>query len=101
MILTAKRLNRATLARQLLLRRESISVVEAVRRVTALQAQSPPSPYLALWNRVAGSHPAELDQPCPDHPVVKACRLRIPLHAVTLDDYPVFHHALVDLLRAA
>jgi hypothetical protein len=101
MTFTARRLNRATLARQLLLRREPISVVEAVRRVMALQAQSPPSPYLALWNRVAGFDPAELDQAYLEHTVVKASLMRITLHAVTLDDYPVFHHALVDLLRAA
>jgi NTP pyrophosphatase (non-canonical NTP hydrolase) len=39
MRLTARRLNRATLARQLLLRREPLEVAEAVRRVVALQAQ--------------------------------------------------------------
>ena len=50
MRLTARRLNRATLARQLLLRREPVEVAEAVRRVVALQAQEAASPYLALWN---------------------------------------------------
>ena len=50
--LTAGQLNRATLGRQLLLRRESLDVADAVRRVVALQAQDPASPYLALWNRV-------------------------------------------------
>jgi hypothetical protein len=40
MRLTAGRLNRATLARQLLLRREPLEVAEAVRRVVALQAQA-------------------------------------------------------------
>ena len=52
--LTARRLNRASLARQLLLRRERLDVIDAVRRVVALQAQEPASPYLALWNRIAG-----------------------------------------------
>ncbi|MDX6605860.1 MAG: hypothetical protein QOD14_400, partial [Solirubrobacterales bacterium] len=46
--LTAKQLNRATLGRQLLLRREPLDVVEAVRRVVALQGQEAASPYLAL-----------------------------------------------------
>ncbi|MEX0835471.1 MAG: crosslink repair DNA glycosylase YcaQ family protein [Nitriliruptor sp.] len=49
MEVSARQLNRATLARQLLIRREPTSVVEAVRRVVALQAQAPASPYIALW----------------------------------------------------
>jgi hypothetical protein len=57
MTVTARRLNRATLGRQLILRREPVSVVDAVRRVVALQAQEPPSPYLALWNRSRPSTP--------------------------------------------
>jgi len=47
MRLTARRLNRATLARQLLLRREPVEVAEGVGRVVALQAQEAASPYLA------------------------------------------------------
>ena len=61
MRLTARRLNRATLARQLLLRREPVEVTEAVRRVVALQAQEAATPYLALWNRLAPFDPACLD----------------------------------------
>lgn len=52
--LTPGELNRATLARQLLLRREASTVPDAVRRVVALQAQHPASPYLALWSTAAG-----------------------------------------------
>lgn len=47
--LTKRRLNRATLDRQLLLRRRRLSVAEGVRRIMAVQAQEPASPYLALW----------------------------------------------------
>ena len=61
MRLTARQLNRATLDRQLLLRRGSVGVAEAVRRIVALQAQEPASPYLALWNRLATFDPADLD----------------------------------------
>jgi len=46
MKLTARRFNRATLARQLLPRREPLGVVDAVHRVVALQAQEAPPPYL-------------------------------------------------------
>jgi hypothetical protein len=100
-MLTARRLNRATLARQLLLEREPLSVAAAVGRVVALQAQSPASPYLALWNRVAGFDAADLDAAYADQTVVKASLMRIALHAVTADDYPAFQHAMVSSLRAA
>ena len=52
MPLSARALNRATLARQLLLERAPLDVPAAVHRVVAIQAQEPAAPYLALWNRV-------------------------------------------------
>ena len=72
-----------------------------MHRVVALQAQSPASPYLALWNRVADFDPAELDHAYAAHAVIKATLLRITLHAVHADDYPAFQHAMVSSLRAA
>src|SRR4051795_2527839 len=91
--MTALALNRATLARQLLLERVPLPVVDAVRRVVALQAQNPASPYLALWNRITGFKAGDLDAAYADHTVVKASLMRITLHAVAADDYPVFQHA--------
>jgi winged helix DNA-binding protein len=99
--LTARQLNRATLGRQLLLRRKRLDVVEAVRRAVALQAQEPASPYLALWNRLAGFDPAELDRAFADHSVVKGTLMRITLHAVDATDYSAFHEAMQPSLRAA
>ncbi|MCJ7711998.1 MAG: winged helix DNA-binding domain-containing protein [Chloroflexi bacterium] len=101
MRLTARQLNQATLARQLLLRREAVDVVEAVRRVVALQAQEPASPYVALWNRVDGFDPAELDVAFASQAIVKAQLMRITLHAVMAGDYPPFHEAMQHTLRAA
>jgi hypothetical protein len=101
MRLTARRLNRATLGRQLLLRREPLDVVDAVRRVVALQAQEAASPYLALWNRLATFDPADLDAAFADHAVVKATLLRVTLHAVHAQDYPAFHNAMLPSLRAS
>jgi hypothetical protein len=98
---SARQLNRATLARQLLLERHPLAATEAVRRVTALQAQEPASPYLALWNRLSGFDPAELDAAFEAHAVVKASLMRITLHAVHVDDYPHFHAAMRPTLRAA
>lgn len=99
MSLTAAELNRATLGRQLLLRREPLSVVDAVRRVVALQAQQAASPYLALWNRVTDFDPGELDAAFAEHRVVKATLMRITLHAVHAGDHPVFCDAMQPTLR--
>lgn len=94
MKITARELNRATLSRQLLLEREPLNVVDAVRRVVALQAQHPASPYLALWNRLAGLSLADLDDAFTGRAVVKATLMRITLHAVHADDYQVFREAM-------
>ncbi|HYM83341.1 MAG TPA: winged helix DNA-binding domain-containing protein [Candidatus Dormibacteraeota bacterium] len=99
--LSARALNRATLARQLLLAREPLGVVDAVHRVVALQAQEPPSPYLALWARLERFDPAELDLAFADGSVVKATLMRITQHAVEASDYPAFHEAMQPTLRAA
>jgi hypothetical protein len=99
--LTARRLNRATLARQLLLRRERLDAVAAVRRVLVLQAQEPASPYIALWNRVEAFDPAELDAAFADQRVVRTQLFRITLHAVADADYPPLHEAMQPTLRAA
>lgn len=101
MLLTARQLNRATLGRQLLLQREPLDVVGAVHRVVALQAQEPASPYLALWNRLAGFDPTDLDRAFAGHAVVKATLMRIALHAVDAADYPAFHEAMLPSLRAS
>jgi hypothetical protein len=101
MPLTARQLNRATLARQLLLRRETLDVVDAVCRVVALQAQEPASPYIALWNRLEPFDPFDLDRAFAEQDVVKAQLMRITLHAVAADDYPAFHEAMQSTLRAA
>ena len=101
MSLTLRQLNRATLARQGLLRREPGSAVEGVRRAVVLQAQEPPSPYLALWNRLAGFDAADLDGAFSTQAVVKTQLFRITLHAVAADDYPAFHEAMQVTLRSA
>ncbi|MEO7664976.1 MAG: winged helix DNA-binding domain-containing protein [Candidatus Limnocylindrales bacterium] len=101
MHLTERQLNRATLDRQLLLRRGRLPAVEGVRRVVALQAQEPPSPYIALWNRLAAFEAADLDAAFASGAIVKSPLVRMTLHAVVADDYPPFHAAMVSSLRAA
>ncbi|MEU9026630.1 winged helix DNA-binding domain-containing protein [Streptomyces sp. NPDC048383] len=101
MIITARELNRATLSRQLLLGREPLSVSDGVRRVVALQAQEPASPYLALWNRLTDFAPTALDDAFTGRSVVKATLMRITLHAVHAEDYPVLRAAMQPTLYAS
>jgi len=101
MSITARALNRATLGRQLLLGRATLPVADAVRRVVALQAQYPASPYLALWNRLTAFDPTDLDAAFTRHEVIKATLLRITLHAVHAADYRAFRAAMEPTLRAA
>ena len=99
--ITAAELNRATLARQMLLRREHLSVGDAVRRMVALQAQQPASPYLALWNRLADFDASAVDRAFTDGSLVKASLMRITLHAVSREDHPEMHLAMQPTLRGA
>ncbi|MFD7978024.1 winged helix DNA-binding domain-containing protein [Streptomyces sp. NPDC059071] len=98
MKITARELNRATLHRQLLLERAPLGVADGVRRVVALQAQQPGSPYVALWNRLAGFDPVEMDAVLARREVVKATLMRITLHAVHAEDYGVFRRAMQQTL---
>lgn len=101
MTFSARQLALATLDRQLLLERHRSDVAEAVRRVCAVQAQSPASPYLALWNRVRDFAPEDLDAAFAERRVVKASLMRITLHAVHAEDYGAFHAAMASSLRAS
>lgn len=86
-VLTRRELNRALLARQLLLRRERLPVVRAVERIGALQAQWPPSPYVALWTRLDGFERPALAAAIARRSVVKATLMRMTLHHVSARDY--------------
>ena len=85
-VLTDRALNRATLARQLLLERSPLEVSGAVEHLVGLQAQVPDNPYLALWSRLEGFRPEELSQLLADRRVVRIVVMRGTLHLVTADD---------------
>ena len=93
-VLTLRELNRATLARQLLLERRPLSVPRAIERVACLQAQWPPAPYVGLWSRLAGFDRRTLERLLHRRAVVKATLMRGTLHLATAPDYPVFATAL-------
>lgn len=101
MTMTARQLTLATLDRQMLLERTVIDVETAVRRLVAIQAQEPASPFVALWNRVADFDAGDLSAAFRSLRIVKSPLVRITLHAVAADDYTAFHRAVTPILRAA
>jgi hypothetical protein len=99
--LTSRQLNRATLARQLLLDRADLGVVAATERIGGLQAQEPASPHIGLWTRLAGFQPADLDRALAERTVVKGTLMRSTLHIVSAADYLRLWPAVVPMLGAA
>ena len=97
--LTSRQLNRATLARQLLLERSDLDVVDAVERIGGLQAQEPASPHIGLWTRLAGFQPADLDRALAERSVVKGTLMRSTLHVVSAADYLRVWPAVVPLME--
>lgn len=95
-VLTRRELNRALLARQLLLERAPFTAVRAVERLGGLQAQWTPSPYLSLWARLDGFEREELTKALTSRRVVKALLQRGTLHVVA----PRHYWALMTLRSA-
>ncbi|MFD0687468.1 winged helix DNA-binding domain-containing protein [Actinomadura fibrosa] len=99
--LSVQTLNRATLARQLLLARERIPVADAVARLCAMQAQEPKPPFLGLWTRVDGFQASDLHTAMHDRSLVRATMMRATLHLVTASDYIAFRTTMQPMLDTA
>ena len=96
--MTLRELNRATLARQLLLARARLPVPRAVERIGAVQAQDAGAPYAALHARLDGFRRTLLDRALERRQVVKATLMRGTLHLVSAADYPALFAALQPFL---
>src|SRR5207237_10796533 len=83
------------------LRRARLDVVDAIERVAALQAQWAPSPYVALWSRLAGFTRERLWSAIERHAVIRARLMRGTLHLVSARDFYAFAVATQDAERAA
>jgi hypothetical protein len=86
-MLTRRELNRALLARQLLLERARVSIPRALERIGGLQAQYAPAMYLGLWSRVEGVERADLTDALERRHVVQGTLLRATIHLVSARDY--------------
>jgi hypothetical protein len=85
-LLSTLRLNRALLARQLLLRRRRISPLDAVEHLVGIQSQSPRAAYVGLWTRVAGFRPEALERLMLERSVVRVALMRSTIHLVSARD---------------
>lgn len=85
-VLTTRALNRATLARQLLLERSPLAALDAVTHLVGLQAQVPLDPYTALWSRLDGFRPGHLATLLEERRVVRMVALRGTIHLLTAAD---------------
>ncbi|HYK07354.1 MAG TPA: winged helix DNA-binding domain-containing protein [Gaiellaceae bacterium] len=85
-VLGRRALNRATLARQLLLERADLAPLDAVRHLVGLQSQVPHNPYTGLWSRLAGFRPRSLSRLLAEREVVRIGVMRGTIHLITADD---------------
>ncbi|MBG0829870.1 winged helix DNA-binding domain-containing protein [Planomonospora sp. ID67723] len=85
-LLGPRALNRATLDRQLLLRRSELTVPQALERLAGLQAQSPHTWYIGLWSRLADYAPEGTARLLRERAVVRMALMRSTIHLVTAAD---------------
>jgi hypothetical protein len=95
-----RELNRALLARQLLLERASLPLPEALERLAGIQAQYAPSMYIGLWTRLAGFEREALTRAIEDRSVVVGTLMRVTIHLVSPCDYWPFALATREARRA-
>ena len=93
-VLTQRELNRALLARQLLLERKRLAAATVIERLVGMQAQWPPAPYVGIWTRTTGFRREALERELATGTVVKATVMRQTLHLVTLRDYALMRAAM-------
>ena len=95
-VLSLRALNRALLARQLLLDRPELPagdassrralVVRTIEQLVGLQAQAPFPPYYGLWSRLGGFRPDDLALLLTDRSVVRIALMRGTIHLVSARD---------------
>jgi len=93
-VLTVRELNRALLARQLLLERKRLSPAAALERIGPLHAQGVESTYVNLWSRIEGFRREQLTRALERGTVVRSRPMRSTLHLTSARDYRLFHGAI-------
>ena len=99
--LSERELNRALLARQLLLERGKASLPKTLERVAGIQAQYAPAMYVGLWSRMEGFEREQLTRALERRTVVQGTLLRSTIHLVTPRDWWRFSAAIREPRRDA
>jgi hypothetical protein len=85
-VLSRRALNRALLARQMLIRPVKLSAAATIERLVGMQAQAPNLPYVGLWARLQGFHHEELSDLMRSRRAVRTSLMRNTIHLVTTED---------------
>ncbi len=86
-VLSERALNRALLARQLLLERAALPIPKGLEQVGGLQTQYAPSGYVGLWSRLAGVRREDLTRALEVRDVVQATLMRVTIHTVSRAEF--------------
>src|SRR5215217_3241435 len=97
--LTERRLNRALLARQLLLERSNSPLQTVLEQVAGIQTQYAPSAYIGLWTRMSALKRGDLTSALVDGTAVQATLMRTTIHTVSAGDFWPFALAIRDSRR--
>ena len=100
-VLSERELNRALLARQLLLERGRSSLPKTLERIGGIQAQYAPSMYVGLWTRMEGFARDSLTRALERRTVVQGTLLRATIHLVSPRDWWVWSAAIREPRRKA
>jgi hypothetical protein len=99
--LSRRALNRATLARQMLLRRENVKPAKAIARLVAMQAQLARPPFIGLWSRLERFDRESLTGAIERRDVVRGTMMRATLHLMSREDFLSFRPVLQPMLSQA
>lgn len=92
--LTQRDLNRALLARQLLLERVRLPISRALERIGGIQDQYAPNAYIRLWSCLEGFRRDDLTRALERRTVVQATLMRSTIHVVSRRDFWPFAVAI-------